>query len=190
MCIKNHVALRDYARHLLKYMENPLNNQNLLNIKLNRADTESNGSDIQDRAIESENDSDYSEENPSNIKEEIPHEDLNNPLEEPLALVKSDRRNQAENSENSQQLSTHTSDDRMTDIKTEDYSDDDSDYQCEDLSKKPRLVIDEDRDSDDIPQQNTTQNLLPGYNAQNDVVMNYLKLDYSDKDNINHTNSK
>lgn len=198
MCIKNHVALRDYAKHLLKYMENPVYSQNILNMKMNRAETESNESDLHDREKipDSEHDSDYSEDEQDNrnVKTESPHEDLNNSLDEPLALVKSDRKNKVESNENSinYPLYPTTIETPPKKVKNEDYSDDDSVYQCEDLSKKPKLDINEQADNSKLlSHQTVPPNGLPtSLNPQNDMVMKYLKLEYSDREDNNHTNGK
>lgn len=190
MCIKNHIALREYAKHLLKYMENPTINQELLNIKLTHTENESNSSETQEKQ-----DSD-TESIPSKIGDnetlkpepELPAEIPN--IDEPLALVKVPK---VANSP-LPISSSKVSEEMFVDVKSESYSDDSSDYQCEDLSKKPRLVIDEDRDGESNDG-TMKYNLVPKdfsniANIQSDNAMKFLKIEYSDKDENSRNESK
>lgn len=149
MCVKNHLALKDYAKQLLKYMESPINNH-LFNLKLNNCESEST-CDTKEQYSSSDSESE-------NVKEEY-DSDIK---DEPLALVKK--------CENKDRIKVEESD---------------SDYQCEDLSKKEIK-----REIEDVNEARELPGKESGYNMTNDMVMKYLKLEYADKDAASRSNGK
>lgn len=178
MCIKNHVALRDYAKQLLKCMENPTNIPRFFNVKTK--------DEINRQINQSDSESDYSDEDALKIKEDSDEDDNK---DEPLALVKSDRRN----SESNNYCSFRNVEPQT--IKME--SDDSDDYKCEDLSNKKTNNVDGSNcfSSDcnnGLTQRDylLTKDVPPGFNLQNDTVMNYLKLEYAEKEEQNRNNGE
>lgn len=153
MCVKNHIALRDYAKQLLKYMENPTSSPYFFNVK-KKPEPEP------ERAYESDRSdcSDDSSDNRLYIKEEDDSEpEASDKNDEPLALVKADRKEG--------DSSSYVPEAKRVKVEAEEYA-------GEDLRKKA-----------EAGGLSAQREFAAGYpNVTNEMVMKYLKLEFAEKE--------